>query len=478
MAKRTAIIDLGTNGIRLAIFEKTSRFGFYIINEQKLKIRLSEGAYKKNGVLQDEPIQQTKEALKYFVDISKSYKCKKIICIGTSALRDAPNAKEFINQVKKELKLNIKCIKGEEESYLGGFAAATLLTDIVDATTVDVGGGSCELCIIKNGKVVKTMSLNLGTIRLKELYDIKKDNKEMLEFIDKNVNLVPKEYQNDNIIVIGGSLRAMSNAIIEKNEYPHNKVHNFSYNFDNEKKFLSSISKSDNLSEYGIKKDRHDTIRYGVCIFLKLAKHLNAKNITTSGVGVREGIFLKDIFGKFSSFPENTNPSLISLQDRFATIQNKKTHTYAKKLFYTLKPIHNIDNKYLKELTTAAKLSQLGIKTSFYSKHNHAAYLALNGLNFGYKHEEKALIYTILSLHGKKPSNNSLQQLLPDNKIITWLNYILALSVILNKDLSDDNLDFELIDDKLIIKNKKNTYSMQEEYKKIYKPEPIEIIFL
>lgn len=476
MAKRTAIIDLGTNGIRIAIFERTSRFGFYIINEQKLKIRLSEGAYEKGGTLQEEPMKNAKEALRYFVNISKNYKCKKIICIGTSALRDAPNANEFINDIKKELKLNIKCVDGEKESFLGGFAALTLLANIKNATTIDIGGGSCELCAIKDGKITNTMSLKLGTIRLKELYDI--SSKKLEDFIEDSLIQIPKEYKNENIIAIGGSLRALSNAIIEKNSYPHNKVHNFCYQIENEKKFLSSIIKSDNLSDYGIKKDRHDTIKYGTLIFLKLTKYLSAKTITTSGVGVREGVILKDILGKFSAFPENTNPSLRSLQDRFEVIDCKKTHIYAKKLFEILQPLHNLNNRYLQDLVTAAKLSTMGIKTSFYSKHNHAGYLALNGLNFRYTHEQKALIYTILSLHGKKPTPSKLKELLPSDEVIIWLNFILATSVMLSKDLTSDSLEFELVEDKLIVKNKTNTIFLKDEYKKIYKPEPIELIFL
>lgn len=478
MAKKTAIIDLGTNGIRLAIFEKTSRFGFYIINEQKLKVRLSEGAYEKNGMLQEKQIELAKDALKYLTDIAKNYKCKKIICLGTSALRDAPNANDFIKLVKKEINLNIKNINGQMESYLGGFAALKLLANVKNATTIDIGGGSCELCLIEDGKIQDTLSLDIGTVRLKELYDIDKDYKSVSNVIQKQLDLIPKKYKNDNIIAIGGSLRAISNAIIDKNEYPHNKVHNFCYNFEDEKKFISSIIKSDNLSSLGIKKDRHDTIKYGTLMFLKLCKQLKAKKITTSGVGVREGIFLKDVLGKFSSFPQNTNPSLKSIQDRFETSVNKKTHIYAKKLLDVLSSLHRVGH-YERELITAAKLSGMGLKTSFYSKHSHAAYLALNALNFGYTHEQKILIYTILSLHGKKPtSNTKFQSLLPSENTIVWLNYILALSVLLSKDLSNENLEFKLVDDKLIVEGKTHNQFLLQEYKKIHKPEPIELIFL
>ncbi len=98
MAKRVAVIDIGSNSVRLAVYEKTSRFAFHLLNESKSRVRLSENAYQNDGNLQELPMQRTIDALKDFLSIIASYKARKTLCVATSALRDAPNKKSFFNE--------------------------------------------------------------------------------------------------------------------------------------------------------------------------------------------------------------------------------------------------------------------------------------------------------------------------------------------------------------------------------------------
>ena len=169
MAKITAVIDIGSNSARMAVFKKTSRFGFYLLREEKSKVRISEGAYEHNGELQDFAIERAINSLREYLLIAKSLKARKILCVATSAVRDAPNKSKFLSRVKKELGLNIKVIDGEKEAFFGGVAVANLLFE-KNGVSVDIGGGSNELSLIMNRKVEDTATLNLGTVRLKELF--------------------------------------------------------------------------------------------------------------------------------------------------------------------------------------------------------------------------------------------------------------------------------------------------------------------
>ena len=72
MSKRIAVIDLGSNSARLAIFERTSRLGFFILREYKVKVRLGHGAYENGGMLQDAAIAEVLEALSEFKSFIKS----------------------------------------------------------------------------------------------------------------------------------------------------------------------------------------------------------------------------------------------------------------------------------------------------------------------------------------------------------------------------------------------------------------------
>ncbi|MDP1784520.1 MAG: Ppx/GppA family phosphatase, partial [Sulfuricurvum sp.] len=143
MAHCTAIIDIGSNSMRMAVVQKSSRFAFHIIHEVKSSVRLSENAYTNSGHLHQFAMDRTASALGEFLLIARSFKARKILCVATSALRDAPNASEFIARIRREHALSIKVIDGEREAYLGGMACANLLPPM-DAISVDVGGGSSE----------------------------------------------------------------------------------------------------------------------------------------------------------------------------------------------------------------------------------------------------------------------------------------------------------------------------------------------
>lgn len=494
MAKKTAVIDLGSNSVRMVVFEKTSRYGFFICSEHKKKVRLGENAYNNNKILQENAMFKAEEALRYFKERALKEQCQKIIVVGTSALRDAPNSKDFIKRISKNIGLNIKCINGKTESFLGGLAALNLLSNIQNATTIDIGGGSTELCLIKNGKIIDCISLDIGTVRLKEIFYDSKKFTALEQFIQKILKQIPKQFQNENLIAIGGSLRAISNSIMKKNSYPIKALHNFCYSFENEKSHIEKILNAKNLLDYNIKKDRFDTIKEGCTIFLALAKKLEAKNIITSTVGVREGAFLASIFGKYqqiktntenfapfnAKFPPNFNPSLKSLQDRFDIKHQDKSVYFASKLFDVFSPIHKIDVNYKKELLCAAKLLHIGERINFYFSNEHSAYMALNGLNFGFSHNQLALITTLIRANGKKINPYSLEyykNLLPNNHIMMWLNFILFLAKRLAKDTSE-NLNFDLKNNTLYIySSKKNIYFSIDEIKKIIKPKIIVLAF-
>ena len=485
MAKRTAVVDLGSNSVRLVIFEKTSRFAFHIFAEYKRKVRLGENAYNNGKILQEEAMQRTENTLSYFKEMANKHKCKKMIIIGTSALRDAPNSKEFIKRIKDKLGLNIRCIDGKTESYLGGLAALNLISNIKNAVTLDIGGGSSELCLIKDGAIKECISLDIGTVRLKELfYDLNK-LKELDYFLDKALKSIPQHFKNENLISIGGSLRAISSSIMQKNSYPIKTLHEFKYKLSDEIKHIQRIIDTDfeDLSNYGIKKERFDTIKEGALIFLKIAKKLGTKEVITSGVGVREGAFLDNILPANKKFPANFNPSVRSLQDRFLNKDDKNlTHIYCAKLFDKLNSSHRLDKRYKNILINAAKLCNIGSYLSFYFSNEHSTYFILNALNYNFSHEDKALIAIIIKFAGKKINPFFLENykdLLPDIQSISWLNFILALARLLSQHHSNkQELDFDYKNNTIYVYSRQNIDLAKDEFKKIALPSANIIIAL
>ncbi len=486
MAKRTAVIDIGSNSARMVVFEKTSHMAFHLIKEIKSRVRIGEGAYENDGYLQEIPLQRTHDALEGFKNIIKTLKCRKVFCVATSALRDAPNSKDFIQQIKQDLDIHIKIINGEKEAYYGGIAAKNLLMPIHHATTVDIGGGSTELALIENGKITDTISIDVGTVRLKELFlDKNAKEDEIKNFISKQIKNIPKKFKNNNLIVIGGTTRSLSELIMKKRNYPLETVHGFRYRLSEHIDFIRDIKKTDtlNLKNFNIKKDRIDTIREGLYIFDEICNKLESVEIITSGVGVREGVYLCDLLRNHGhNFPKNYKLSLKSLTDRFGLKdrQNSSIVRYTKELFYALDYLHRIDESYVNILLTSAKLYNIGVELNYYEKNLHSFYFIINGLNYGFSHNEKILIALLIKYHMKKlPSSDDLKvygDLLPDIKIVNWLSFILSLSNCLHRDLADDRFSFKYENHTLYIKSNKKLYLAKECIKKLAKPATFAIV--
>ncbi|MDQ7085410.1 MAG: Ppx/GppA phosphatase family protein [Sulfurovum sp.] len=361
MAKRTAIIDIGSNSARLVIFEKTSHYGFHLICEQKSKVRIGEGAYAKEGYLQPIGIKRAFLTLKAFLYTIKKYEAHKTLCVATSAIRDAPNGKIFVDWIYQELGLPIKIIDGQKEAKYGAISASNLLP-IDEGISIDIGGGSSDMALLKQGQIIETYSLNLGTVRLKELFfDHEKDNpyarEEAKAYIKNELQNLPSTFRHALAIGIGGTARTLSKGIMKLSSYPLDKLHAFSYSIETYHKYLHAIplSSMKDLKQFSLKKNRYDTIREGTLIFNQILSHIGAKRVMCSSVGVREGVFLEHLLKEDRlKFPDQINPSVASILDRFKPLvwsekKRKNRLKIASELYEVLTPVIECEQNYKKK---------------------------------------------------------------------------------------------------------------------------------
>jgi len=395
MAKRTAIIDIGSNSARLVIFEKTSHYGFHLICEQKSKVRIGEGAYDKEGYLQPIGIKRAFLAIKSFLHTIDKFQAHKTLCVATSALRDAPNGKIFTSWIKKELGLSIKIIDGKKEAIYGAIAANNLLP-ISNGITIDIGGGSSDLALITESKIVDSYSLDIGTVRIKELFFDKalssmQIHEKARAYIATELNKLPSHFKASIAIGIGGTARTLSKGIMKRCEYPLDKLHAFSYAIEDHNDYLHAIPRSSakNLKRFGLKKNRYDTIREGTLIFNEILHAIEAQYVISSATGVREGVYLEQLLRDDNNiFPRTINPSIVSILDRFKpliTIEKKRKMKLkiASSLYQVLQLQIKDNMSYKQELLFALKLSAIGQTLTIYSAHKHA--FVCMGKNFSIK---------------------------------------------------------------------------------------------
>jgi exopolyphosphatase/guanosine-5'-triphosphate,3'-diphosphate pyrophosphatase len=492
MAKRTAIIDIGSNSARLVIFEKTSRYGFHLICEQKSKVRIGEGAYAQNGYLQPIGITRAYLTLKSFLHTIDKYQAHKTLCVATSALRDAPNGKIFTEWIKKDLGLKIKIIDGLKEASYGAVAAVNLLP-ITDGISIDIGGGSSDIALIKNNAIIEAYSLNLGTVRLKELFFDKKEdhtliNKKAKAFIQKELKKLPRHFKHHLAIGIGGTARTLSKGIMKRAEYPLDKLHAFSYTLETYLPYLTAIPRSSakNLKQFGLKKNRYDTIREGTLIFTEILEAIEAKEVISSAVGVREGVFLEQVLRDDKlKFPKSMNPSIHSILDRFkplVTIERKRKAKLkiATNLYNVLQKEIQDNTLYIDELLQALQLSSIGKTLTIYKAHQHAFYIAMQELNYGFSHQQSLLISLLLRMHSKellnKPLYEKYKSLLPEKQTLRWLSFVYTLTVFLHEASNSATISFSYNNQTLTIVSNKPLHLAKEKIKSLEKPIAFAII--
>lgn len=480
----TAVIDIGSNSARLVIYQESSDYGFHLICERKSKVRIGEGAYQAYGYLQPIGIHRAYLALKEFIATTQHYPVSNIICVATSALRDAPNGEAFTKWIKKELGLEIKIIDGKKEAFFGAIAAQNLLP-IQNGISIDIGGGSSDLALIKDSKIIDTYSLNLGTVRLKELFfDNNKSIKEANEFIKEELKSLPSHFQSKQAIGIGGTARSLSKGIMKATEYPLENIHAFSYKIKTHQEYFENISqaKASFLPYLHLSKRRFDTIREGTLIWKNILKQIGAKKVITSGVGVREGVFLHHFLKKNNlQFPKNINPSIESILDRFQThhISTKERKENASKLFQLFVKKHYIKEKYRKELLYAIDLSPIGYRFNIYQSFQHSFYVTMQEFNYGITHKELLLTAMILRFGGKelyeKEIYNKYKSLLPKKEAFTYLSFIYTITTTLCEQSALKDFDFILKEGTLTIIAKGSLYLAQEKLKEIERPEGLEL---
>ena len=486
MAKVTTIIDIGSNSMRMVVMQKSSRFAFHLINETKARVKISEGSYENGGNLQEVPMQRAFNSLKSFLNISKSLKSRKIFCVATSAMRDAPNSKIFVNRVKNELGLDIKVIDGAKEAYYGGVAALNLI-NANDFITIDIGGGSTEFAIVKNKNIEHVLSLDIGTVRLNELFfrkgDISGAKKYILEKLEELKNC---GFEIPSVVIgIGGSIRALSKIVLKKNNYPLDVLHGFTYNVAINKYLFDSIINATNentLKLIGVKKDRFDTIKEGTFIFDTILNELNTQQVITSGAGVREGVYLTDLLRNSNcKFPNNFNVSVRSLLDRFEV--DSKISSYnganAVKIFDALQPLHNLDKKYRTLLVIASKLHSIGNSLNFYKGNDNTSDFILNGLNYDFLHTSRVIVAHIIKFSKKslpmQRDINRYKMLLPSLETMQWLSFMISLNLLINQDLSNPKVEYKLKNSKLYIDMENDIYLVNSELDKLQTPKGVKI---
>ena len=291
--KKYAAIDIGSNAMRLLIANIVEQDGketqFNKNSLVRVPIRLGQDSFTV-GEISNDNIERMVDAMNAFRLLMKVHKVEKFMAFATSAMREANNANEVIDIIKKKSDIKIEIIDGEKE------AAIIASTDLhyllkTDKTYlyVDVGGGSTEFSLFSNGKIVVSKSFKAGTVRL--LNELVRESvwNEMEQWITENT----KHYDEVTLIGSGGNI----NKIFKMSGKMQDKPLSFIY-LNSQYAFLNSLTYEERITELGLNPDRADVIVLATQIYLNAMKWSGARNIYVPKIGLSDGIVKAMYYGK------------------------------------------------------------------------------------------------------------------------------------------------------------------------------------
>jgi len=408
VAEKIAVIDLGSNSVRMNIILINDCGGYSVFDQAKEMVRLSEGLHV-DGFLKQDPMDRTIKALNYFKRLIEVNNITKVHAVSTAAVRMAKNKNTFIERVKRETGFDFRVISGEEEAYYDFLGVANTI-DFKDAVLLDIGGASTEIMWVKNRELVESISIPLGSVILTEQFAKIKSMKVKTEaahaYLKSVFEDIPwlKEVKDMPIIGLGGVIRAVGKVDRNAHRYPLENVHNYHlerHEVDDLIKLVHETPMGDLDKIEGISKKRADIMSMGIMPLKALIDYIEPPELIISGKGLRDGLFYEVFFKQIGQAPVVENVLEHSSQNmlkRYSTNMPHAKHVQmlALKLFDQLNPIHAYSDKDRKILGVASLLHDIGMHIEFYDHHIHGMYLLVNsGIDGLTDRETLAVAYLI-----------------------------------------------------------------------------------
>ncbi len=291
---RVGVVDVGSNSVRMVIFDGAARSPAYFYNE-KVMCELGAGL-SETGRLNPRGRGRALAALRRFEHLSRDLGLPGLHVVATAAVREAKDGPEFCEQVRSETGLRISVIDGEEEARL---SAQGVLLGWPGAYGLicDIGGSSMELAEIGDGSVGRCVTSPLGPLKLR---DIKGGRRARKAYIKETMEDLRGKMgpQRDRLFLVGGSWRALARLDMLRRGYPLNVLHEYRMTTKQVRETIKFIEKNDSdklRAQAGVSASRMALIPYAMDVLSRLIRTFKPKDIAISSYGIREGLLYEQM---------------------------------------------------------------------------------------------------------------------------------------------------------------------------------------
>lgn len=288
---RIAIIDIGSNSVRLVVYQGLSRAAGILFNE-KVMAGLGRGVAA-TGALAPDSVDLAVEALRRFAILCREMQVDSLRAVATAAIREASNGAAFVARVRQETGLDVEVIDGETEARAAAFGVIAGIPD-ADGVVGDLGGGSLELVRVSGGEPRERVSLKLGALRLDSARR-KGGARALARFVAESLDAVDWSAlgRGRPFYAVGGSWRALAQLHMHLNDWPLPVIHHHVMEADSPRRLvrtLARISLKSLKDVPAISAARVPQLPGAAHLLAAVTARLGATAIIASAYGLREGL--------------------------------------------------------------------------------------------------------------------------------------------------------------------------------------------
>lgn len=293
-----AIIDIGSNSIRLVVYDGAKRAPLPIFNE---KVICGLGRdLNRSGIMADDSMEMAIKCLQRFMALSESMGVLQLQAVATAAVRDASNGASFVDRLRRECGMEVRVLSGAQEAELSGYGALSAMPNAAGIMG-DLGGGSVELVRLGAGKLHERVTLPLGALR--GLQSGKAGSEVSDNVIDSHLAQLDwlDVVAGQDFYAVGGAWRAMARIHMAQVNYPIHVIHHYTLGARealNFARFVGNLSRKTLKGVQGLSRQRIDSVPYAARLLEKLLKKTKVQRIVFCAYGLREGCLFEQLTQK------------------------------------------------------------------------------------------------------------------------------------------------------------------------------------
>ena len=411
-----AVIDVGSNSTRMEVLHLTSDYDLRVMSEVKALLRLA-SRKSKDGKLLGSAVSDLSRLIADFATVASASKVDAIRAVATSAMRDATNGDEVVEQVKEETGIDLEIISGEHEAQYG-FLGAVFSLPAHDGVLFDIGGGSVEFSFFEDRTLKNVHTLDLGALRVSnDFLNEPEPSIDAVNALRRHVRKMlkssgmPQMAENGRLIGAGGTIRNLTKIDRETRKHSFGRLHGSIIRYSALKQIVNGLRGLDCASlAYmpGLNPERVDSILGGAIVAAEIARHFDKNPIIVSGRGIREGLAMSGVIDELPSIEEVRQRSIYALGARFDTwdrLRADRRDAIARKMSGLLSD--HLDHEISELIPHVARLIDTGRSVSYYNRYMHAASIIELGELGGFSHRDIGLMSAALRFSDSNSSSMS-----------------------------------------------------------------------